>query len=112
MPRVPTALVVAGIFFAQAVVLALVVQWAPRAVFLIGPIAGFIGAGACLAAGRVRLAKPASEEPWGLNAWGSALGGLALPVLGWSVGPEAATMGWLLAALHVGLGAMALAGRA
>jgi hypothetical protein len=40
------------------------------------------------------------------------LAGLALPALGWSVGPEAAAMGWLLGALFIGLGMMAGAGAA
>jgi hypothetical protein len=112
MPRAPQAFVVAGVFFAQALLLLALVQWAsPGIVFAVGPIAGLIGAGACLAAERARLARPASEEPWRLDAWGSLLAGLALPVLGWSVGPEAAAVGWLLAALHLGLGTMAIAGR-
>jgi hypothetical protein len=112
MPRVPTAFIVAGVFFAQAGVLLILVHFAsPGVVFLVGPIAGLVGAGACLAARRAEFAKPASEEPWRLDAWGSLLAGIALPVLGWSVGPEAASLAWLLAALLVGLGTMALAGK-
>jgi hypothetical protein len=113
MPRVPTAFVVAGVFFAQAFILLAIVHFAaPLAVFVVGPIAGLVGAGACLAARRANFVKPAAEEPWRLDAWGSLLAGLALPALGFCVGPEAAALGWLLAALHVGLGAMALSGRA
>ena len=112
MPRVSPALVVAGVLFGQASVLVVLVQFAsPGLVFLAGPLSGMIGAGACLAAKRAHFTKPASEEPWGLDAWGSLLAGFALPVLGWSVGPEAATLGFLLVALLVGLGTMALAGR-
>ncbi len=112
MPRVSPALVVAGVLFAQAVVLLALVEWAPPAlVFLAGPLAGMVGASACLAAKRSHFAKPASEEPWALDAWGSLLAGLMLPLLGWSVGPEAASTGFLLVALHAGLGTMALAGR-
>jgi len=113
MPRVPTAFIVAGVFFAQALILLTLVHFAsPGVVFAVGPIAGLVGAGACLAAGRARFVKPAAEEPWRLDAWGSFLAGLALPALGFSVGPEAAALGWLLVALLVGLGTMALAGRA
>lgn len=113
MARVPSAVVVAGVFFFQAfVLLALVHFTAPVVVFALGPIAGAVGAGACFAARRAEFVKPASEEPWVLNAWGSLIAGLSLPFLGWSVGPEAAAMAWLLAALHVGLGTMAIAGRA
>jgi hypothetical protein len=112
MPRPSPAVVVAGVLFAQAIVVLALVTWAsPLVVFVVGPIAGFVGAGACLFARRVLVTKPAVDEPWQLNAWGSLLAGLALPALGWSVGPEAAAMGWLLAALHVGLGAMALSAR-
>jgi hypothetical protein len=112
MPRVPPALAIAGVFFAQALVVLIVVQWAsPGLVFLVGPVAGIVGAGTCVAARRAPLAKPASEEPWRLDAWGALLAGLALPALGWSVGPEAAAMGWLLGALLIGLGMMAAAGR-
>ena len=113
MPRTSPALVVAGVLFAQAIIVLVLVTWAPPTiVFIVGPIAGIVGAGACLVARRSQLARPASEEPWQLDAWGSLLAGLALPALGWSVGPEAAAMGWLLAALLVGLGTMAIAGRA
>jgi len=112
MPRVPPAFAIAGVFFAQAVVVLVVVQWASSGlVFLMGPLAGIVGAGTCLAARRVPLAKPASEEPWRLDAWGALLAGLMLPLLGWSVGSEAAAMGWLLAALLIALGTMAVAGR-
>jgi len=112
MPRVSPALVVAGVLFGQAFVLLVLVQFAsPVIVFVAGPVSGVIGAGACIAAKRAHFAKPASEEPWGLDAWGSLLAGFALPVLGWSVGPEAAAVGFLLVALLVGLGTMALAGR-
>src|SRR5262245_4726007 len=112
MPRVPPAFVVAGVFFAQAVVLLGLVQWAPPLlVFIAGPVAGAVGAGACLAAKRSHFAKPASEEPWALDAWGSLLAGFALPALGLSVGPQASGTGFLLVALLVGLGTMALAGR-
>jgi hypothetical protein len=112
MPRVPPAFAIAGVFFAQAVVIVIVVQWASAGlVFLIAPIAGAVGAGTCLAARRAALARPASEEPWRLDAWGALLAGFALPMLGWSVGSEAAAMGWLLAALLIGLGMMAGAGR-
>lgn len=108
----PPAFVVAGVFFAQAVVLLALVLWAsPLVVFFAAPIAGAVGAGACLAARRSHFAKPASEEPWALDAWGSLLGGLALPALGLSVGPLASGTGFLLVALLVGLGTMALAGR-
>src|SRR6187455_3090639 len=113
MIRMPSAVVVAGVFFTQAFVLLAVVHFtAPVVVFVLGPVAGFVGAGACLVARRAEFVKPASEEPWALNAWGSLLAGFSLPFLGWSVGPEAAAMAWLLAALHVGLGTMAIAGRA
>lgn len=112
MPRTSPALVVAGVLFAQAIIVLALVTWAaPQVVFVVGPIAGIVGAGACLFARRAALAKPAADEPWTLDAWGSLLAGLALPALGWSVGPEAATVGWLLAALLVGLGAMAITGR-
>jgi hypothetical protein len=112
MPRVPPAFAIAGVFFAQAVVVIVVVQWAsPELVFMVGPVAGIVGAGTCLAARRAALAKPASEEPWRLDAWGALLAGFALPLLGWSVGSEALAMGWLLAALLIGLGMMAGAGR-
>jgi hypothetical protein len=112
MPRVSPAFVVAGVLFAQALVFLVLVQWAPPAlVFLCGPLAGLVGAGACLVARRAHLAKPASEEPWALDAWGALLAGLTLPVLGWSVGPEATAAGFLLVAMLVGLGTMALAGR-
>lgn len=111
MPRMSPAIVVAGVFFAQAFVLLVVVHFAPGMVFVAGPVAGLVGAGACLAARRAHFAKPASEEPWGLDAWGSLLAGFALPVLGWSAGTEAAGIGFLLVALLVGLGTMAVAGR-
>jgi hypothetical protein len=112
MLRVSPAIVVAGVLFAQAFILLVVVHFAPPGmVFFAGPVAGLVGAGACLAARRAHFAKPASEEPWGLDAWGSLLAGLALPLLGWSVGPEAAGIGFLLVALLVGLGTMAVAGR-
>lgn len=113
MSRVPPAFAIAGVFFAQAVVVLVVVQWAsPGLVFLVGPVAGIVGAGTCVFARRAPLARPASEEPWRLDAWGTLLAGLALPALGWSVGPEAAAMGWLLCALLIGLGLMASAGAA
>ena len=112
MPRVPPAFAIAGVFFAQATIVLIVVQWAsPGLVFFVAPVAGVVGAGTCLAARRAALARPASEEPWRLDAWGALLAGLTLPLLGWSVGSEAATLGWLLAALLVGLGMMAVAGR-
>lgn len=113
MPRITPALAVAGVFFAQALLLVSLVRWAaPTLVFVAGPLAGMVGAAACLYLARLRLGKPASDEPWTLDAWGSLLGGFALAALGWSVGPEAASMGFLLAALFVALGAMATSSRA
>jgi hypothetical protein len=113
MSRAPSAVVVAGVFFGQAILLVALLHFtSAMVVFVSGPIAGLVGAGACIAARHTRFVRPASEEPWALNAWGSALAGFALPALGASVGPEAAALAWLLAALHVGLGTMAIAGRA
>ncbi|HEX6764074.1 MAG TPA: hypothetical protein VF103_01325 [Polyangiaceae bacterium] len=112
MSRVPPAFVVAGVFFAQAILLVALVRFAPTlAVLVVAPIAGAVGAGACLAVRGMPLAKPASEEPWRLDAWGSLVAGFALPALAWSVGAEAVGIGWLVAALFVGLGTMTLAGR-
>ena len=111
MPRAPSAVVVAGVFFGQAVTCLPWCTLRRQGSFSVGPVAGLVGALACGAARRARFVAPASEEPWLLNAWGSLLAGFALPALGFSVGPEAAALGWLLAALHVGLGTMAIAGR-
>ena len=112
MPRAPSAVVVAGVFFGQAITLLALLHFASAGVvFAVGPVAGLVGALACGAARQARFVAPASEEPWLLNAWGSLLAGFALPALGFSVGPEAAALGWLLAALHVGLGTTAIAGR-
>jgi hypothetical protein len=113
MSRVPSAAAVAGVFFAQALILLVLVHFAPPLlVFALGPLAGAVGAVACFIAGRVKFVKPASEEPWLLNAWSSLVAGCAVLALGFSVGAEAAATAWLLAALHVALGTMAIAGRA
>ncbi|HEX6276312.1 MAG TPA: hypothetical protein VFZ53_24900 [Polyangiaceae bacterium] len=113
MSRAPSAVVVAGVFFGQAILVLGLLHFASATVVLaFGPIAGIVGAGTCLAARHARFVRPASEEPWALNAWGSVLAGFALPALGFSVGPEAAALAWLLAALHLGLGTMAIASRA
>src|SRR5688572_2133619 len=62
MPRVPPAFAIAGVFFAQATIVLIVVQWAsPGLVFFVAPVAGVVGAGTCLAARRAALARPASE---------------------------------------------------
>lgn len=112
MSRAPSAVVVAGVFFGQAILLLAFIHFAtPLSLFVMGPLAGTVGAGVCVAARRARFVKPASEEPWLLNAWGSLVAGATLPALGFSVGTEAAAAAWLLAALHVGLGTIAIASR-
>jgi len=103
VPRVPTLLLFADVFF-LGLALAL---GSPLVALGATALAGVLAAVACeLLAREERKARqtPHSGEPWRLDGWAVGVGTLAVLGLGASLGPEAIGTAWLLVALIAGLG--------
>jgi len=100
VPRVPTLLLFADVFFLG---LALTLG---SPLFALGATvpAGAVAAIACELLARDELKAAARTEPWRLDGWSVTVGTLAVLGLGLSLGPDAVGTAWLLVALIAGLG--------
>lgn len=100
MPRVPTLLLFADVFF-----IGLALALGSPAVGLGATASG--GAVAVLACELLARAQHRPEfprEPWRLDGWAVTIATLAVVGLAASIGPEGVGVAWLLVALIAGLG--------
>jgi hypothetical protein len=109
--RAPSrAAVAAGLFVGAALLLgATVILFSARVSLPASLCMAFVAAIAC----RIAASDPVKSlprEPWGFDAYGLLVVGVAIYTLGWVVGPEIEPVVWLLVALLFVLGIHAFNG--